>query len=99
MDERKDYRLHEAWWTAILIVAIVAIVLASLAAFSGTFRSFVPVTLTSDRAGLVMEPGGKVKLRGVQVGRVGTINGGTGAVNLKLEIDPDQVQYIPANVQ
>jgi phospholipid/cholesterol/gamma-HCH transport system substrate-binding protein len=99
VDERDDYRFHEAWWTAILVVFVVVLVLASLAAFSGTFRSFVPVTLTSDRAGLVMEPGGKVKLRGVQVGRVGTINGGTGAVNLKLEIDPDQVQYIPANVQ
>ncbi len=40
------------------------------------FTSFVPVTLVSDRAGLVMEVGAKVKLRGVQVGEVGTITGG-----------------------
>ena len=39
--------------------------------FAGTLRSFVPVTLTSDRAGLVMETGAKVKMRGVEVGRVG----------------------------
>ena len=38
--------------------------------FAGTLTTYVPVTLTSDRAGLVMEPGAKVKLRGVQVGRV-----------------------------
>jgi phospholipid/cholesterol/gamma-HCH transport system substrate-binding protein len=99
VDERRDYRVHEAWWTVILLVMVVVLVLAALAAFSGTFRSFVPVTLVSDRAGLVMEQGGKVKLRGVQVGRVGTISSRTGAVNLKLEIDPDQIRYIPANVE
>ena len=49
---------------------------ASHAIFGGTFSSYVPVTLTSDRAGLVMEPGAKVKLRGVQVGRVAAIQGG-----------------------
>jgi phospholipid/cholesterol/gamma-HCH transport system substrate-binding protein len=66
--------------------------------FVGTLRTFVPVTLTSDRAGLVMEPGGKVKLRGVQVGHVGQITSG-GTVRLALEIDPDQVRFIPANVR
>lgn len=91
--------MHPAWWTAILVVAIVAAVTWSLTAFNGTFRSFVAVTLTSDRAGLVMEPGGKVKLRGVPVGRVATISGGTDVVSLKLDIYPDQVQYIPANVE
>ena len=43
------------------------------ALFTGTFKSYVPVTLTSDRSGLVMETGAKVKMRGVQVGRVATI--------------------------
>ncbi len=68
--------------------------------FAGTFKSYVPVTLTSDRAGLVMETGAKVKLRGVQVGRVSQRQRRprTG-VSLKLEIDPDQIQYIPANVE
>ena len=46
------------------------------ALFSGTFKSYVPVTLTSDRAGLVMETDAKVKMRGVQVGRVSQIAGG-----------------------
>ena len=36
-------------------------------------KSYVPVTLTSDRSGLVMETNAKVKLRGVQVGRVASI--------------------------
>jgi phospholipid/cholesterol/gamma-HCH transport system substrate-binding protein len=97
VDER-DSRLHPAWWTAILLAVILAVLFVTLTSFAGTFRSYVPVTLTSDRSGLVMEPGGKVKLRGVQVGRVENIASGTNAVSLKLEIDPDQVQHIPANV-
>ncbi|MDT5320854.1 MAG: phospholipid/cholesterol/gamma-HCH transport system substrate-binding protein [Mycobacterium sp.] len=67
--------------------------------FSGTFRSFVPVTLTSDRSGLVMESGGKVKMRGVEVGRVASISAGSQTVSVQLEIYPDQIRYIPANVQ
>ena len=66
--------------------------------FVGAFKSYDQVTLKSDRAGLVMEPGAKVKLRGVQVGRVGDIRRGSGQVSLNLEIDPDQLSQIPANV-
>jgi phospholipid/cholesterol/gamma-HCH transport system substrate-binding protein len=91
--------IHPAWWTLILIVVLTAMVFVSSAMFAGTFRSFVSVTLTSERAGLVMESGGKVKLRGVQVGRVATIAGNQDPVRLKLEIYPDQLKYIPANVE
>ena len=69
------------------------------ALFAGTLKKFVPVTLTSDRSGLVMESDAKVKLRGVQVGRVAAIEGGTEPVKLKLEIYPDQIEHIPANVE
>ncbi len=51
--------------------------------FTGSFSSYVPVTLTSDRSGLVMETGAKVKLRGVQVGRVADDHGGTEPVSLE----------------
>jgi phospholipid/cholesterol/gamma-HCH transport system substrate-binding protein len=94
-----ERRLHPAWWTAILVALIVGSILMTAGFFSGSFSSFVPVTLTSDRSGLVMEPGGKVKLRGVEVGRVATIDGGNQHVTLKLELDPGQVKYIPANVE
>jgi phospholipid/cholesterol/gamma-HCH transport system substrate-binding protein len=45
-----------------------------------------------------MEPGAKVKLRGVEVGRVAAITGGAGMTSLKLDMFPDQIRYIPANV-
>jgi len=52
-----------------LFAVILAIVAVCSALFAGSFTTYAPVTLTSDRAGLVMEPGAKVKLRGVEVGR------------------------------
>jgi phospholipid/cholesterol/gamma-HCH transport system substrate-binding protein len=69
------------------------------AIFTGTFKSSVPVTLTSDRSGLIMETNAKVKMRGVEVGKVGQIGAAGNGASLKLEIDPDQIQYIPANVE
>ena len=95
----RQRRLHPAWWATILVGVIVGSTALSGASFTRSFRSYVPVTLVSDRAGLVMESGGKVKLRGVQVGRVKAITGGRDAVSLELEIEPDQIQYLPANIE
>jgi phospholipid/cholesterol/gamma-HCH transport system substrate-binding protein len=96
---REKHRVHPAWWAVILFAVIAAIVVVCSMLFAGTLRTFVPVTLTSERAGLVMESGAKVKMRGVEVGRVSAISGGSQPVSLKLDIFPDQARYIPANVE
>lgn len=92
-------RIHNAWWTAILLVMVAVFLVVTAGVYNGTFRAYVPVSLTSDRSGLVMETGAKVKLRGVEVGRVKNISGGDGPARLELAIYPDQIQFIPANVQ
>jgi phospholipid/cholesterol/gamma-HCH transport system substrate-binding protein len=94
----RQHRIHPAWWTAALAVVLTGFVWVCSAMFAGTLVSYVPVTLTADRVGLVMESGAKVKLRGVQVGRVATIEGGPHPARLQLQLFPDQVQHIPANV-
>jgi phospholipid/cholesterol/gamma-HCH transport system substrate-binding protein len=99
MSSRREVRLHDAWWTLILLVVIAATLVATAVLFTGSLTSYVPVTLTSDRAGLVMETGGKVKLRGVPVGRVSAIKSGNDSVSLKLDIFPDQIAHIPANIR
>jgi phospholipid/cholesterol/gamma-HCH transport system substrate-binding protein len=98
MDDREE-GLHPGWATLILVLVLAAAIWLTYALFTGTFRRSVPVTLTSDRAGLVMETNAKVKLRGVQVGRVAAISGGREPVVLKLEINRDQLKNIPANVE
>ena len=58
----------------------------------------MPVTVISQRAGLVMNPDAKVQIRGVQVGKVASIedlpNGGAA---LHLAMDPSRLSAIPAN--
>ncbi|WP_459953151.1 MCE family protein, partial [Mycobacterium avium] len=95
--KRREAGLHPAIWTVILLACIGAIVVLTVGAFRRDFRPYARVTLTSDRAGLVMEPGAKVKLRGVQVGRVALIQPGD-PVKLQLELYPEQLKFIPANV-
>jgi ABC-type transporter Mla subunit MlaD len=50
-----------------MVVAIVAIVALAVGLFRGGFTKTVPVTVISQRAGLVMNPDAKVKMLGVQV--------------------------------
>jgi phospholipid/cholesterol/gamma-HCH transport system substrate-binding protein len=81
------------------VVAIAAIVALAVALFRGSFNETVPVTVLSDRAGLVMNPDAKVKMRGVQVGQVSSIEerpDGTAALHLAM--DKSQLHLIPSNV-
>jgi phospholipid/cholesterol/gamma-HCH transport system substrate-binding protein len=96
---REGSRIHPVWWAVILFAVVGVIVLVCSLMFAGSFNSYVPVVLTSDRSGLVMESGAKVKMRGVEVGRVAAIKGGQATASLKLDIFPDQARYIPANVE
>lgn len=92
-------RIPSEVWAVLLVAVIVVAVLVSLGSFTRAFTPIVPVTLISDRSGLVLEPNSRVKLRGVQVGRVSTIKRGADRVDIKLAIDPSQISYIPANVE
>jgi phospholipid/cholesterol/gamma-HCH transport system substrate-binding protein len=83
-----------------MLFALTAVfVLVTSGFFAGTFKSAVPVTLISERSGIIMETNAKVKMRGVEVGRVSQIGTSTGGARLMLDIDPDQISYIPANVE
>ena len=96
--KRRAVGLHPALWTLIFVVLIVAGGVLTGLAFNRDLQTYADVTLVSDRAGLVMDPGAKVKLRGVEVGRVSSIQP-DGGVKMQLQLYPDQLQYIPANVQ
>jgi phospholipid/cholesterol/gamma-HCH transport system substrate-binding protein len=90
--------LHPGWWALILVGAIIGSIPLVVIAFNRDFTSYARVTLVSDRAGLVMDANSVVKYRGVEVGRVASIQPKDGAT-LQLELDPDQLRYIPANVE
>ena len=94
-----ESRIKPAWWTTLLFVFVAGLVATTIASYSGSFSSYVTIWVTSDRAGLVMDPGGKVKMRGVPVGRVAAIDSEHNAARLRLELFPDQIKNIPANTE
>lgn len=96
--KRREAGLHPALWTLILVGLVVATGVLTGLAFNRDLQPYVRVTVVSDRAGLVLDPGASVKLRGVQVGRVSSIQP-NGQVELRLELYPAQLKYIPANVE
>ncbi|MFD4293431.1 MCE family protein [Rhodococcus sp. NPDC058505] len=81
----------------ILVGSLVAITTTALVMFSGGFKDTEPVTVTAQRSGLVMDPQAKVKMRGVEVGRVGSIDEVDGEAVLHLDMDPSQLHLIPSN--
>ena len=81
------------------VAVIAAIVVVAVGLFQGSFTESVPVTVLSPRAGLVMNPDAKVKMRGVQVGKVDSIEArSNGQAVLHLAMYPSDMHLIPANV-
>jgi phospholipid/cholesterol/gamma-HCH transport system substrate-binding protein len=82
----------------VTVAVIVAVFVLSANLFRGGYTDSVPVTVISSRAGLVMNPDAKVQVRGVQVGKVASIeNLPHGGAALHLAMDPSRLSAIPAN--
>lgn len=92
-------KIDPIWWAPTLFIVIGGLIALTAASFSGRFQAFIPLTLVSDRAGLVMENGAKVKLRGVQVGQVASIGTDMKSASLQLKIQPDAFKYLPSNLE
>ena len=81
------------------VAAIIAVVVVAAQMFRGAYIPTVPVTVLSGRAGLVMDPDAKVKMLGVQVGKVSAIDDlPNGQAAIHLAMDPARLHLIPANV-
>ena len=84
---------------ALTVATVVAIVALAVGFFQNRFTESVPLVVMSQRAGLVMNPDAKVKLLGVPVGRVRSIEDRPdGLAAIHLDMDPDELAHIPDNV-
>jgi phospholipid/cholesterol/gamma-HCH transport system substrate-binding protein len=92
-------KIDPIWWAPTLFILVGSMIALTAGAFSGKFQTFIPLTLVSDRAGLVMEPGAKVKLRGVQIGQVASFGTDVKAAQLQLKMDPGPFKYLPSNLE
>jgi phospholipid/cholesterol/gamma-HCH transport system substrate-binding protein len=90
-------RTHVRIAAAILAALIVAAAVLTYLSYTAAFTSTDTVTVTSPRAGLVMEKEAKVKYRGIQIGAVKSIEYTGNSATLMLGIDSSQLRYIPSN--
>ena len=80
-------------------IAIAAVVALAVGLYRGSFTPTAPVTVLSPRAGLVMNKDARVTMRGVEVGKVASIEAlPNGQAALHLAMDASQLHLIPANV-
>ena len=103
-ETRRRRGVDPIWWAPVLVLVVVAVSTLTAMAFEGTLKETVPLTVISDRAGLVMEDDAKVKLRGVQIGEVAKVqsytdSAGTNLSKLKLKIYPNEFRYLPSNIE
>ncbi|MDP9164829.1 MAG: MCE family protein [Actinomycetota bacterium] len=93
--KRSHVRIAAAILAAVLLAAVVFTYLSYTAAFTRTDT----VTVTAPRAGLVMETDAKVKYRGIQIGKVESIEYAGEQAKLTLAVDSSQLSYVPSNAK
>jgi phospholipid/cholesterol/gamma-HCH transport system substrate-binding protein len=101
-------KINKAPFQPFRIAGVVVFLIAALVLlfvyrqYSGYYVDKTKLTMLSDRAGLVMDPGSKVTYNGVQIGRVADIDeiqkDGKPAAKFTLDVYPKYLHLIPANV-
>ena len=97
MSDREAKRSHVRIAAAVLAAIIVAAMTFTYLGYTAAFTSTDEVTVLSPRAGLVMEQDAKVKYRGIQIGKVKSIDYAGDQAKLTLAVDSHELPYIPAN--
>ncbi|RMI28243.1 MCE family protein [Nocardia stercoris] len=102
VDKNTDESRWESGWRAKtagagLILGLAGVVAVAGTMFAGGFESTETVYVESPRAGLVLDTDAKVKLRGVEIGRVESVSYTGDSARLKLAMNPDQMRLVPAN--
>ncbi|MBF6173069.1 MCE family protein [Nocardia blacklockiae] len=79
------------------VLSLAAVVAVALTMFAGGFTDTRTVFVDAPRAGLVLDPDAKVKIRGVEIGRVASVSYTGDHARLQLAVDPEQLKLVPAN--
>jgi phospholipid/cholesterol/gamma-HCH transport system substrate-binding protein len=80
------------------LVMLALVVALTVALYDRSFDSTKKLTVHASRAGLTMDTGAAVKLRGVQIGRVTGVTSSPDGASLELEIDSEYFRRIPSDV-
>lgn len=96
---RRRQALRSRISAVVLLSFMAGIVALTVALYNQSFTTTADVTVRAERAGLQMRKGTVVKLRGVDVGKIGesTLNS-DGTVDIEMELKPEMLSMIPSNV-
>jgi phospholipid/cholesterol/gamma-HCH transport system substrate-binding protein len=97
MAETESRRTAARVAAAVMTAVLVAFAAITYLSYTAAFTSTDTVTVSSPRAGLVMEMGAKVKFRGIQIGKVEEISYSGDQARLKLAIYSADMHFIPSN--
>ena len=88
---------HRTYGVAFILVVALLLSL-SIASFKKVFTEVVEVTLRTDRIGSQLQESSDVKIRGLIVGEVRTIQSSDKGATLHLALKPEMIDLIPAKV-
>lgn len=80
------------------VVVLVAMVGLAVGKYAGAFESGVPVMLKVSRVGNQLTERADVKIRGLVVGKVKSVQTDGSGATVELAIDPDKADLVPKNV-
>jgi phospholipid/cholesterol/gamma-HCH transport system substrate-binding protein len=82
-----------------LLTCIALLIALAVAVFDKRFTDSVRVTVVTERSGLQLNANGDVRMRGALIGRIAAVeHDGENAV-IRVELDPDQAQHVPADAR
>ncbi|MEV7397085.1 MCE family protein [Aeromicrobium sp. NPDC092404] len=83
----------------IFLLGIALLARLAVGQFNHEYERTLPATVEAPRAGLLLEKGSQVKLRGVEVGRVSKVEPAPGGARIHLALQPGKQRLIPADVR
>jgi phospholipid/cholesterol/gamma-HCH transport system substrate-binding protein len=93
--KRQPYALY-----GVAMLSVIALLTTlSIMAFKQEFTTSTPVTMRITRAGLQLLKGSDVKMRGLIVGDVKSIDSTGDGATIQLQLNPKMIKDIPENVQ
>jgi len=101
MTEQRNTRGHRVRIRvvgAVMIAVLVGVFALTGALYNRAFSHPAHISVEASRSGLIMDPGNKVKYRGVEVGRVLSVETTPEGAVLELAVDRGRVDEIAANV-
>ena len=91
-------RLSDKTYGVAFLLVVGLLVAVSIACYAQVFTPVVRVTLETDRIGSQLQKSADVKIRGVIVGQVRSIESTGDGARLGLAIKPESADLVPANV-